>query len=124
MTEKTRKPDETTKQEFDWFRTYLAGFLAVSSFVFLSSSFGYLRRLEGKLNEIKALQAPQIRTENVLGLDAPEKFYEINGQRAYLEIDGKPAEQYFAEQAQEKEPVFGKRYGDEFFLDLTGRRVR
>lgn len=39
----------------------------------------------------------QVRVENVMGRDAPEKFYDFNGQRAYLEIDGKPVKQYIQE---------------------------
>lgn len=34
-------------------------------------------------------------TKNVLGQKEPEKFYELNGRRIYLEIDGKPVEEYF-----------------------------
>lgn len=40
---------------------------------------------------------PQIQEQNVISQEAPEKFYEINGQRVYLEVDGKPIEQYFKE---------------------------
>ena len=36
----------------------------------------------------------QLQTENIFGQEAPEKFYEINGQRFYLEIDGRPVEEY------------------------------
>src|SRR3990172_214680 len=44
----------------------------------------------------KQIQAtPQIQTQNTIGQEMPEKFYDINGQRVYLEIDGKPVEQYF-----------------------------
>lgn len=39
----------------------------------------------------------EIREENVIGEDSPEKFYEIDGKRVYLEIDGKPVEQHFRE---------------------------
>ena len=37
---------------------------------------------------------PEIQEENVFGGEAPERFYEINGKRVYLEIDGIPIEQY------------------------------
>ena len=36
-----------------------------------------------------------IITKNVIGGHVPEKFYEIDGRRFYLEIDGKPVEEYF-----------------------------
>lgn len=50
-----------------------------------------------KDRKIKSLeQQLQITEENVIGQEAPEKFYEINGQRVYLEIDGKPIEEYFS----------------------------
>jgi hypothetical protein len=55
--------------------------------------------LETKLDNIeKAIREQpryEMKTENVIGQESPEKFYEINGQRVYLEIDGKPIEQYF-----------------------------
>ncbi|MBR9683766.1 hypothetical protein GOV03_04470 [Candidatus Woesearchaeota archaeon] len=46
--------------------------------------------------QIEAMK-PQVQVENVIGYDAPEKFYEIDGQRVYLEIDGKPVGQYVKE---------------------------
>tara|TARA_Y100000310_G_C20613528_1_gene779331 strand:- start:835 stop:1083 length:249 start_codon:yes stop_codon:yes gene_type:complete len=33
-------------------------------------------------------------TKDVIGGSAPETFYEIKGGRVYLEIDGKPVENY------------------------------
>ena len=42
-------------------------------------------------------KAPQVQVENVIGQEAPERFYDLNGQRVYLEIDGKPVEQYVRE---------------------------
>ena len=36
----------------------------------------------------------QLKTENVLGNEANEEFYEIDGNRAYLKIDGKPNEDF------------------------------
>ncbi|MFA5888465.1 MAG: hypothetical protein WC852_07190 [Candidatus Nanoarchaeia archaeon] len=41
-----------------------------------------------------AAKKPQVQTANVLGAEAPEKFYDIDGQRVYLEIDGKPVAEY------------------------------
>jgi len=35
-----------------------------------------------------------LQQRNVIGNETPDKFYEINGQRAYLEIDGMPVEGY------------------------------
>lgn len=40
-------------------------------------------------------ESREIKTENVMGTSEPEKFYEINGQRVYVEIDGKPVEEHF-----------------------------
>ncbi|HLD00668.1 MAG TPA: hypothetical protein VJC39_02900 [Candidatus Nanoarchaeia archaeon] len=42
-------------------------------------------------------KAPQVQIENVISQEAPERFYYFNGQRVYLEIDGKPVEQYVQE---------------------------
>lgn len=36
-----------------------------------------------------------IVTKNVIGGSEPEKFYQIKGQRVYLEVDGKPVEEYW-----------------------------
>ena len=35
-----------------------------------------------------------IITENVIGNKIPDKFYYVRGERVYLEIDGKPIEDY------------------------------
>ena len=48
------------------------------------------------LNKINCSKSHlELKTENVIGNDLPEKFYEINGKKVYLEIDGKPVEKYF-----------------------------
>lgn len=38
-----------------------------------------------------------VHVQNVMGGEAPEKFYELEGRRVYFEIDGMPVEQYFKE---------------------------
>ena len=38
---------------------------------------------------------PRIQTRKVIGKSLPDKFYEINGKKVYLEIDGKSVEDYF-----------------------------
>lgn len=35
-----------------------------------------------------------LKTENMIGEPAQEAFYEVNGQRAYVVIDGMPVDQY------------------------------
>lgn len=45
-------------------------------------------------NQLLRALKPQVQTANVIEGSAPEKFYEIGGQRAYLEIDGKPVAEY------------------------------
>ncbi|MEI7718636.1 MAG: hypothetical protein WCI72_02120 [archaeon] len=40
-------------------------------------------------------QKPQVQVRNVIGNEAPERFYEVDGHRVYLEIDGKSVESYF-----------------------------
>lgn len=44
-------------------------------------------------SQLKTMQ-PVLQVENIRGSPEPEKFYVINNQRVYLEIDGKPVEQY------------------------------
>ncbi len=63
------------------------------------------KRPYGALSEIKVSAARQgtagsqegakLTVENVFGGAGPEKYYEINGKRVYLEIDGTPVEEYF-----------------------------
>lgn len=47
-----------------------------------------------KIIEQTASKTPQLQTANVIEGSAPEKFYDIDGQRVYLEIDGKPVAEY------------------------------
>ncbi len=37
----------------------------------------------------------ELKEENNTGSEDPDKFYTINGQEAYIEIDGKPVKEYF-----------------------------
>lgn len=48
-------------------------------------------------NSLEKQEKPEIQTRDVIGNSEPERFYEFNGQRVYLEIDGKPVESYFAQ---------------------------
>ncbi|HLC58605.1 MAG TPA: hypothetical protein VJI68_01980 [Candidatus Nanoarchaeia archaeon] len=50
-----------------------------------------------KMNDVLSYVKPELKVENVIGKEAPEKFYEINRQKVYLEIDGKPVDQYVKE---------------------------
>ncbi len=54
-------------------------------------------KLEGVSREVEELNKYPLKIEekNVIGSQKLEKFYQINGQKFYLEIDGKPVEQYF-----------------------------
>ena len=46
-------------------------------------------------NKVGCSKNYELKTENVVGNEIPEKFYEINGKKVYLEIDGKLVEEYF-----------------------------
>lgn len=65
----------------------LAGLLAVVPQIIINKY-----ELGGKIDELR----PKIFSEQVIGDSTPEKFYKIDGERVYLEIDGQPVEQYFA----------------------------
>ena len=69
--------------------------LATASAIRLFSFGGLETKLENIEAAIRNQPKYEIQTQNVIGEEAPEKFYEINGQRVYLEVDGKPVEQYF-----------------------------
>jgi len=45
-------------------------------------------------NNLVKQQHPTIITKNVIGNPTPDTFYMFNGQRAYVEIDGQPIENY------------------------------
>lgn len=63
------------------------------------------RRNYGALSEIRVNTAEfddnaevevLLQVKNTVGEDTPDKFYEISGRRVYIEIDGKPVEDYFS----------------------------
>lgn len=47
--------------------------------------------------ELATQDKQSIQIGDVLGNEQPERFYELNGQRVYLEVDGKPVESYFSQ---------------------------
>lgn len=49
------------------------------------------RAIEQKLEQFNH----ELYVTNVVGNNEPDKFYKINGKRIFLEIDGKPVEEYF-----------------------------
>jgi len=62
------------------------------------------KRGYGTLSEIKfntaiigepIKQKAAVQIKNTVGDSTPDKFYEINGRRVYIEIDGQPVEDYF-----------------------------
>ncbi|MBI4447450.1 hypothetical protein HY643_00565 [Candidatus Woesearchaeota archaeon] len=52
-----------------------------------------IEQINTRIGQIE--KAFELQVRDVIGEEAPEKFFEINGQRVYLEIDGKPIDQYF-----------------------------
>lgn len=50
------------------------------------------REQDEKFSRLEEALTPN--TTNVIGQDPNDVFYEINGQRAYLEVDGQPIEKY------------------------------
>ena len=63
----------------------------------IQSNFGIVQaRTNEILIELKKLSSLELRTENIQGTPLPaEKFYVIEGDTAYVEIDGKPVRDYF-----------------------------
>ena len=49
--------------------------------------------MNNRIDELERLGKLTIKENNTIGKEE-KKYYEINGKRAYLEIDGKPIEQY------------------------------
>lgn len=47
------------------------------------------------MNEVSKNIYTDIVTEDVIGGKLPEKYVEISGEKAYLEIDGQPVDKYF-----------------------------
>ncbi len=59
--------------------------------------------VETRLSEIeKKVREPQLIEQNVIGNETTDKFYVIDGKNAYVEIDGKSAEEYFRIKLEEK----------------------
>jgi hypothetical protein len=59
------------------------------------------------LNKVNTLEQKvsvltDVKKQNVLGGKVPEKFYVINGDTAYVEIDGKSTGEYFKMKGDEK----------------------
>ncbi len=52
-----------------------------------------MENLEERVNKLE--KQLTIQTRNTIGRDLNDKFYEINGEKVYLEIDGRPVEDYF-----------------------------
>ena len=48
-----------------------------------------------RLSKLELELEKQVRTKNVIGNTTPDKFYERDGQRLYIEVDGRPAMEYF-----------------------------
>lgn len=46
------------------------------------------------------------KTENLFGNLNPEKYFMINGQKAYTQVNGKPIESYFAERPEQSSNHF------------------
>ena len=57
--------------------------------------------IQDQLRKTTQIHIEQIHIENVLGEATPEKFYEIGGQRVFLEVDGKPIQDYFKTPAED-----------------------
>lgn len=70
-----------------WCSTYISrGLVTIST----------INNIEKKVDQLlQERNSIELKTENVIGGKAPEKFYEIAGKRVYLEIDGQPVEKYF-----------------------------
>ena len=68
----------------------ITNLIIAGTFAFTSLS---LLKLDKIMNNYQDFS--KIQTENVIGNKAPEKFYEVDGKRVYLEIDGKPVADYF-----------------------------
>lgn len=52
------------------------------------------KNLEQKVDQLVQKPSLELKTENVIGGQKPEKFYEFAGKRVYVEIDGQPVESY------------------------------
>lgn len=67
----------------------------------LGSALYFILSRDETLKRIDENTRPQIQVKNVIGNETPDKFYQINGQRVYLEVDGKSIEKYFTPEAKE-----------------------
>lgn len=79
------------KESEEW---YITGVIAVATLTVCSilGTNCTARRIENKIDGL--IKKYTLKSENVFGNSEPEKFYEIDGRKVYLEIDGKSIEQY------------------------------
>ncbi len=82
--------------------TFIAAFIgctiAITGYNVMSDTLSKESQKMGELQrgvkELLKRSTLELKTEDVIGEKAPETFYEINGQKCYLEIDGKPLADY------------------------------
>ena len=88
MTKENNKEEEKGFHSFDRFFLYVGIISLTIGTVFTHDKLKSLKSLEKKLE-------PKAEVRNVIGGNKPDVFYNIDGKRVYLEIDGKPIENYF-----------------------------
>lgn len=92
MSENIKKEKDPQDKFFKEIQNNLRGIMVLSMGSLLGLSF-LVASLFAAKNQ--GTYHPELQTQNVIGGEQPEKFYEIKGNRVYLEIDGKPVEEYF-----------------------------
>jgi hypothetical protein len=62
---------------------------------------GKISKISKKLDELasQVQNMQQERFDNVIGSSLNDRYYIVNGRKAFIEIDGKPVEEYFQEKA-------------------------
>lgn len=66
--------------------------------LYIIAIIGMLAAIKSCKNTVELVsKAPlELKVEDVMGGSEPEKFYEINGRRCFLEIDKTPVKDYIA----------------------------
>ena len=53
------------------------------------------KKMNALESRVMKSESPVLQKRQVIGGSLPELFYEVEGHKVYLEIDGKPVESYF-----------------------------
>ncbi len=67
----------------------------LASILLIIATIGSVNSCNRTYELLERVQSPKLYEQNATGNEIVDRFYAIDGKRAYVEIDGKPVESYF-----------------------------